>query len=553
MMPKRRYRTCLSAVSCVRPGCRRMRIASGPRSCHRRSAGARRAGREDCRPHLPAGSRLAEGQPYPVFEVDPSWPQPHENWLIGYTSAITPDRHGHMWVVQRPSSLKEDELFDQWGAGVECCVPAPPVIEFDENGEVVRSWGGVGGPKAGPDWPRTSTASSWTTTTTSGSRRAVRTTARSTSSRWTASCGSRSAAGSATGEEPNSNDTIVLNQPSNMAVHPKTNEVYISDGYGNRRIIVYDAETGAYKRHWGAYGKRPDDSTPRIPSARAADKPQQFQTVHSVRISNDDMVYVADRVNNRVQVFKTDGTFVNEIFIEKQTGGQGVSSDFGFSPDAAQQFLYVADGSNQRGRGPSTSLPSPAPTCHRILLEREVHRHGRNYGLQAHQLEIARDIQLITGNGVVLADRDGVEGQIGQVVDGDEIRGRRKHQVIALCRNIRGDPVLPGRPTGWWCRQSRSASVKRVAQTPRWHPSPSPRRPLPRKQRELRVRGTAARQASGAQRCYHDRILLWLVDPERAHPLLSLTRLRPVSARCKENVEKPAGTTTEEGRRRAPP
>jgi len=285
--------------------------------------------------------------PVPRFDIDPSWPQAHENWLIGHTTALYGTKDGHMWMLQRPASVVDDEISTNWGSGVECCVPAPPVIEFDQAGQVVRSWGGLGGPRQGPDWPENEHGifvdykdNVWVAGNGDHDGQVLKF---SKTGQLLLRIGRRRK----NGEKPNSNDTTVLFTATNAFVHPRTNEVFISDGYGHRRVIVFDADTGAYKRHWGAYGKRPDDSVPGIPSGKATTPPQQFSTVHSVRISNDDLVYVADRVNNRMQVFQLDGTFVKEQFIEPKTGGQGTVSDFAFSPDPEQQFLYSADGSNQ--------------------------------------------------------------------------------------------------------------------------------------------------------------------------------------------------------------
>src|SRR5204862_7377386 len=146
------------------------------------------------------------------------------------------------------------------------------------------------------------------------------------------------------------------------------NELYVADGYVNHRVIVFDAVTGAYKRHWGAYGKRPDDSDftsagevlPGPFSGRVQPEhkpsqydpkgppPPQFRIVHAVRIANDGLVYVADRTNDRLHVFRKDGTFVKEKFIAKETFGSGSVWDVGFSPDPQQTFLIVPDGTNQQ-------------------------------------------------------------------------------------------------------------------------------------------------------------------------------------------------------------
>ena len=161
------------------------------------------------------------------------------------------------------------------------------------------------------------------------------------------------------GKSTGSSDTENLNEPTTVYVYPKTNEAFISDGYVNRRVIVFDADTGAFKRLWGAYGNKPDDSVPRLRrfpfdrpeslplvSLLGENAPQQFNLVHAVVISNDDLVYVADRSNNRIQVFKPDGEFVKEAFVAREvlTPVAGTVGSLAFSPDSKQQFLYVTGG-----------------------------------------------------------------------------------------------------------------------------------------------------------------------------------------------------------------
>src|ERR1700730_1173757 len=146
------------------------------------------------------------------------------------------------------------------------------------------------------------------------------------------------------GKSKGSLDTENLNKPSGIYVYQRTNEVFVSDGYINRRVIVFDADTGAFKRLWGAYGNKPDDSVPRTPPYEGP-APQQFNNVNGILISNDDLVYVADRHNNRIQVFKPDGTFVKEAFVAREVRTpSGTTKDLAFSPDSRQQFLYVACG-----------------------------------------------------------------------------------------------------------------------------------------------------------------------------------------------------------------
>src|ERR1700683_1982087 len=152
------------------------------------------------------------------------------------------------------------------------------------------------------------------------------------------------------GKTGGSNDTENLNRPAGICVYPKTNEVFVADGYGNHRVIVFDADTGAYKRHWGAYGNRPNDDNPG-PYKPQDPHAQQFRNpVHCAQLSNDGLLYVCDRVNDRIQVFKPDGTFVKEAFFDTGTLGSGAAWDIAFSRDPQQKYIYLADGENDQVR-----------------------------------------------------------------------------------------------------------------------------------------------------------------------------------------------------------
>jgi sugar lactone lactonase YvrE len=142
-------------------------------------------------------------------------------------------------------------------------------------------------------------------------------------------------------------DTANFNNAADMFVYAPTNELFVADGYVNRRVIVLDADTGVFKRMWGAYGNRPDDSAPNQAGADGAPA-RQFNTVHGIRVANDGRVYVADRRNNRVQIFTIEGRFERELFIERKTRLLGTAFSIAFSPDRAQQHLYVADAGNGR-------------------------------------------------------------------------------------------------------------------------------------------------------------------------------------------------------------
>jgi DNA-binding beta-propeller fold protein YncE len=132
-----------------------------------------------------------------------------------------------------------------------------------------------------------------------------------------------------------------------MHVDPKTNDLYVADGDGGaRRVIVFDAETGAFRRIWGAYGEKPEEG----PAAKydpTAPISKSFSSgVHCVVVAKDGLVYVCDRNADRIQVFHPDGTFVKEGFVEPSTMGSGSTVDIDFTTD--QKYLYVADGANQK-------------------------------------------------------------------------------------------------------------------------------------------------------------------------------------------------------------
>jgi DNA-binding beta-propeller fold protein YncE len=292
----------------------------------------------------------------PSFEVDPSWPRPLPNrWLVGAVVGVAVDSKGHVWIVHRPSTLQPNETRSIWRA-------APPVLELDPEGHVVSSWGGPG---SGYEWPDLEHGiyvdddnNVWIG---GGGEKDAHLLKFTRQGKFVMQIGRK-------GMNGGSNDTANLGGAANVTVDRAANEVYVADGYVNHRVIVFDATTGAYKRHWGAYGKRPDDgyftsAGERLPSPFSGavqhenkpsnydpdgPPPPQFRIVHVVRISNDGLVYVCDRTNDRIQVFRKDGTFVKEAFVAKKTLGSGSVWDIGFSTDPAQKYLVVPDGTNQQ-------------------------------------------------------------------------------------------------------------------------------------------------------------------------------------------------------------
>jgi DNA-binding beta-propeller fold protein YncE len=282
----------------------------------------------------------------PRFHVDTAWPKPLPNkWIIGQVSGVAVDADDHIWVLQRPHSLTEDEA----GAAATppsatCCVPAPPVLEFDAQGNLLRSWGGPG---QGYDWPSSEHGIHvdgkgfvWITGNGDTDGQVLKFTR---DGKFVMQIGK-------VGPQTTNADTTRLGRPTAVEVDSVANELFVADGYQNRRVIVFDATTGAYKRLWGAFGKPPHDGDPPEmvrPAPPTAHQLEGFgNPVHCVHIAHDGLVYVCDRLNNRVQVFHKDGSYVKEFSVEPQTAGNGSVWDIVISHDAGQRYLFVADGRN---------------------------------------------------------------------------------------------------------------------------------------------------------------------------------------------------------------
>ena len=288
----------------------------------------------------------AEAQDVPHYTVDAAWPKTlPNNWIMGQAAGVSVDESDHIWVIQRPLTLTDDEKAAALTPPrTKCCVPAPPVLVFDQQGNLLQSWGGAG---KGYEWP--------------GNEHGIYVDGQGFV--WIAGNGPNDGQVlkfkkdgtfvlqiGKSGTQTNSADTARLGRPANVAVDIDAHEVYIADGYYNHRIIVFDSETGAFERMWGAYGKPPTDEK-LGPYDPAAPLPQQFRNpVHCVKLSADGLVYVCDRTNDRIQVFKKDGSFVQEFRIESQTLSNGSVWEVALFPDAKQSFLLNADGANNEVR-----------------------------------------------------------------------------------------------------------------------------------------------------------------------------------------------------------
>jgi DNA-binding beta-propeller fold protein YncE len=279
----------------------------------------------------------------PRFEVDPAFPKPMPNgWYQGMSIGVDVDAQDHIWIVHRPDSVSAIEAAADEKTGA-CCSKAPPILEFDQQGNLLRHWGGQDGP--GYQWPSSNhgvtidhKGNVWIGGNGGGDGHVLKFTQ---DGKFIMQVGKK-------GVTADSNSMDHFYMVAKLTVDAKANEMYISDGYGNKRVAVIDADTGKIKRYWGAYGNKPDDTNmgrydPTAPVI------QQFRNpVHCATISNDNFVYVCDRVNDRIQVFTKDGKFVKETWISKTTLGDGSTWDIAFSKDAQQKYLYLADGHDEK-------------------------------------------------------------------------------------------------------------------------------------------------------------------------------------------------------------
>jgi len=309
----------------------------------------------------------AQSKQAPIFEVDPVWPNPLPNhWVTGSTIGLSVDAQDNVWTIHRPNTVednfkaadimvgdakgRDDEA--QPGAAStkgptsptpigKCCKVAPPVLVYDQAGSLVKSWGGPG---KGYDWPDSNHG---ITVDHQGNVWLAGNGAKDTQILKFDNAGKFIFQIGKHGVHNGSNDVDNFWQPTKIWEDVSANEMYIGDGYGNRRVIVLDVATGKYKRHWGAYGNKPSDEP--MPAYNPQGPPsKQFNTVHCAIVSNDGFVYVCDRVNDRIQVFRKDGTFVREAFIDTHTHRSGSVWDLTFSRDPQQTYIYAANGVDEK-------------------------------------------------------------------------------------------------------------------------------------------------------------------------------------------------------------
>jgi len=317
----------------------------------------------------------------PVFVVDPFWPKPLPNhWILGQTIGLSTDARDNVWIIHRPASVEQKESYSA-RSEADCCTPAPDVLEFSSTGALLRHWGKV----EGHDWPTSNhgitvdrDGNVWL-----GANGAAQPSPNppASAAQYAAVAGRGAGAAAAAagtgareggGERGSYHDSFILKFTpdgkflgeigkangskgsldtdnvrgvAQIRFLAGTNELVAADGYGNKRVSVWDAATLKFKRMWGAYGKTPDDAP--IPHYDV-NSPQFGNPVHCAQPSNDGLIYVCDRTNNRIQVFRNDGSYVRQFVMQPNTRGDGSAWEIAFSRDPAQKFMYIADGSNEK-------------------------------------------------------------------------------------------------------------------------------------------------------------------------------------------------------------
>jgi hypothetical protein len=308
----------------------------------------------------------ARGQNVPRYKVDPFWPKElPNNWLLQGVPRLAVDKDDHIWIISREADINFTAQGDapENGAAQDpptalCCKAPPAVLEFDQEGNLLKSWGGAG---YVPGWPQRrehallvdKKGNVWVGGNDPGDTLVQFT----PDGKFIRDMGHRAPAIPAEQRKDNS----VFKQDNNQqteyftggvvtpAIDDDAHEFYMGD-YVHRRVMVYDLDTGAFKRGWGGHGMPLSEiSNDPLPPFDPAGPPRNDFTspVHCIHISADGLVYVCNRGGDSIQVFTKQGKFVNELFLHRMTpkGGTRVF-ELAFSPDPKQQFLFVADGTN---------------------------------------------------------------------------------------------------------------------------------------------------------------------------------------------------------------
>lgn len=281
------------------------------------------------------------GPSAPEFRVDPAWPVIPNGWVLGEVTSVSVDSGDNIWVLHVPQSIPEAQRANA----------APPVLQFDAAGRLLTSWGGPG---EGFEWPGREHGifvdaddfvwiagrAGWPRATEPGNSDDM-ILKFTPAGEFVMQIGRR-------GQSTGNLDTNNVHQATDVFVDTQANEIYAADGYGNKRVVVFDSQTGAFKRMWGAFGNPPPATFgPNVPVPQPQTTPEgppEFGLPHAIKVSRDGVVYLADRINNRIQLFTREGTFLRQVRVTSDDSATvPVPAGFAFSPDSNQQFLYVVD------------------------------------------------------------------------------------------------------------------------------------------------------------------------------------------------------------------
>lgn len=277
----------------------------------------------------------------PELMVDPTWPTIPNDWVLGEVTSVSVDRNDNIWVLHVPQSIPEEQRANA----------APPVLQFDSEGKLLTAWGGPGnaaewvGREHGifvdaDDFVWIAGRAGWPRANPPGNSDDMIMKFTMTGE-LVMQIGRR-------GQSTGNLDTENVHQATDVFVDTEANEIYAADGYGNKRVIVFDSETGKFKRMWGAFGNPPPPTfAPNAPAPQPQTTPEgppELGLPHAIKVSNDGIVYLADRINNRIQMFTREGMFLQQVRVTNDDGDVvPVPAGFAFSPDRSQQFLYVVD------------------------------------------------------------------------------------------------------------------------------------------------------------------------------------------------------------------
>lgn len=327
---------------------------------------------------IPLGSAIlafalspAFAQDAPTYRVDPFWPQRlPNNWSMQQVVDIAIGPDDHVWALNRRDDARPDEL----GAGRTpprqlCCTLGPEIVEFDPDGKVLRAWGGPGYHPAWPDRLQTLAVDRHGNVWISGTTPGDSIVKFSPDGEYLWELGRRGERKSRAEVAQNNQRTDVLEAGiGGFDFDEDANEIYIADGFVNKRILVYDMTTGEFKRGWGGKGQPlsaidNDPTPPYDVSGLPPDQEDFAPAIHCAHVSHDKLVYACERGSDRIQVFTTQGQFVRSIWVHPETqargdgcGGIWSTTDppcgtvynLTFSHDPQQRYLYVADGTNNR-------------------------------------------------------------------------------------------------------------------------------------------------------------------------------------------------------------